>query len=124
MLEIDSRLSSTDRRNKVLAGVYEKIFWDANGLTQEEFNKVRDLPTAPDETVSDVVETSLNLGNCKWVGEGENRRLIRDLSSASLKLDSEDENRLRILVCSSRREPGELLKNIIREGLGLTSTQG
>lgn len=124
MLEIDSRLSSTDRRNKVLAGVYEKIFWDANGLTQEEFNKVRDLPTAPGETVSDVVETSLKLGNCKWVGEGENRRLIRDLSSASLKLDSEDENRLRILVCSSRREPGELLKNIIREGLGLTSTQG
>ena len=93
-------------------------------MTQEEFNKVRDLPTAPGETVSDVVETSLNLGNCKWVGEGENRRLIRDLSSASLKLDSEDENRLRILVCSSRKEPGELLKDIIREGLGLTSTQG
>lgn len=124
MLEIDSRLSSTDRRNKVLAGVYEKIFWDANGLTQEEFDEVKDLLTAPGESVSDVVETSLNLGNCKWIGEGENRRLVRDLSSANLKLDSEDENQLRMLVCSSRKEPGELLKNIIREGLGLASTQG
>ena len=119
MLEIDSRLSSADQRNKVLAGVYEKIFWDANGLTQEEFNKVKDLLTAPGETVNDVVETSLNLGNCKWVGEGENRRLTRDLSSANLKLDSEDEDQLRRLSCSSRKEPDELLKNIIKVGLGL-----
>jgi hypothetical protein len=119
LLEIDSRLSSTDQRNKVLSGVYEKIFWDANGLTQEEFNKVKDLLTAPGETVNDVVEISLNLGNCKWAGEGENRRLVRDLSSANLILDPEDEDQLRRLVCSSKKEPNELLKNIIKVGLGL-----
>ena len=88
-------------------------------LTRDTINAVKDKPLAPDVTIGSLVETNIATGRWKYNEDGN---LVIDYENVTsrLSLNEEEQEALRIKVLTSKKMPEDILKRIIRDGLGIT----
>ena len=103
-------------RSDTLRNLERRMIWGQ--LSREMIDAVKDKPLAPDVTIGSHVETNIATGRWKYNEDGN---LVIDYENIAsrLSLNDEEQEALKIKVITSGERPENILKKIIRDGLGI-----